>query len=109
MNANNKFETWALVELFGHQRIIGKVTEQSIGGAPFIRVDVPGPTGETEYTRLYGPSAIYCISPIDQETAVKLAQACDMRPVKPYEVPQLGPGEPAVLEDDDGGMQDEEE
>ncbi len=27
-NQMPKFEEWALVELFGHQRIAGKVTEQ---------------------------------------------------------------------------------
>jgi hypothetical protein len=36
-----KFELNAVVELFGHQRIAGKVTEQSIGVATFIRIDVP--------------------------------------------------------------------
>ena len=35
------FEQWAIVEIFGHQRIAGKVTEQTIGGCSFVRVDVP--------------------------------------------------------------------
>ncbi len=36
-----QFESWAIVELFGHQKIAGKLTEQTIGGCHFIRVDVP--------------------------------------------------------------------
>lgn len=37
----HKFESWCIVELFGHQRIAGLVTEQTIGGCNFVRVDVP--------------------------------------------------------------------
>jgi hypothetical protein len=33
------FEEWALLELFGHQRLAGRVTEQQLGGASFVRVD----------------------------------------------------------------------
>lgn len=36
-----KFDHWCIVESFGHERIAGRVTEQTIGGCSFIRVDVP--------------------------------------------------------------------
>ncbi len=36
-----KLELNAVVELFGHQRIAGKVTEQTVGSATFVRIDVP--------------------------------------------------------------------
>lgn len=36
-----KFEVFAVVELFGHQKLAGKVAEQSIGAATFIRVYAP--------------------------------------------------------------------
>lgn len=85
------FETWALVELFGHQRIVGRVTDQALGGASFIRVDVPNPDGSTRFTRMYGASAIYSISPVEREVAITLAQACDAEPVKPYELPRSAP------------------
>lgn len=46
---SEKFEQWAIVDLFGHTRIAGKVSEQVIGGCSFVRVDVPergdGPGG----------------------------------------------------------------
>lgn len=53
----NKFEHWALVELMGHQRIAGLVSEQTIAGKGFIRVDVPKENGEIIFTRFFGPDA----------------------------------------------------
>lgn len=95
------FEAWALVELFGHQRIVGRVTEQPLGGASFIRVDVPDATGETAFTRMYGAAAIYSISPIDRAMAIELAQACDAVPVRPYELRQLPPPSATTAHEDD--------
>lgn len=93
MSDPKKFESWCLVELFGHQRIVGLVTEQSIGGSSFIRVDVPAADGSVAFSRMYGAAAIYSISPIERETAIALAQRCDAVPVKAYELPE----EPARL------------
>ena len=41
MSDKNGFNEWALVELFGHQKIVGKVTEATLAGGAFLRVDVP--------------------------------------------------------------------
>ena len=82
------FDSWALVELFGHSRIVGKVTEQEIGGEGFIRVDVPDKDGNTQFTRFFGPKAIYSISPIEREAALLFAPKTGAEPIKRYELPQ---------------------
>ncbi len=91
------FSHWAVVELFGHARIAGLVTEQQIGGASFIRVDVPelqvrardsrlpGPiTVETRpaYTRFFGAAAIYAITPVAEEIARIAAEDIGGNPVQ---------------------------
>lgn len=63
------FETWAVVELFGHKQIAGKVSEQVIGGCTFVRVDVPATTDRPAYSKMYGNGAIYCITPVVEEIA----------------------------------------
>ena len=90
------FDEWALVELFGHARIVGKVTEATIAGGVFIRVDVPNDDGsEVLFTRFFGPSAIYSMSPIDKDMALHLARSVSAEPVKQYELPpQLRAPEP---------------
>ncbi len=37
----NKFDTWALVEIMGHQRAAGRVTEATIAGGVMLRIDIP--------------------------------------------------------------------
>jgi hypothetical protein len=107
------FDEWALVELFGHARIVGKVTEATISGGAFIRVDVPDKDGNTVFTRFFGPGAIYSMSPIDRDTAIALAQRQSAEPVKQYELPaprlatpdpdeQVFTGHPDEEQDDDG-------
>ncbi len=90
------FAEWALVELMGHQRIVGYVTEQTIGGAAMLRVDVPDKDGVTKFTRFYGASAIYAINPIGKAEAIALAQGVDAEPIKAWQLPA-----PKPIEDDD--------
>lgn len=84
-----KFEEWCLVELMGHQRIVGKVTEAVIGGAALLRVDVPAFNGEPAFTRFYGASALYCISPVSEEIARGLLSRNRNEPVSRFELPQI--------------------
>lgn len=81
-----KLETWAVVELFGHQKIAGKVTEQMIAGGAFLRVDVPAVDGAQEFTRFYGANAIYAITPTTEEIACRAVGALHIRPIAVYGV-----------------------
>jgi len=101
-----RFDQWAIVELFGHQRIAGRVTEQAIGGQTFVRVDVP----EQErpqigtlpaYTRLFGPGAIYCINPVDEATARAAVGQCFAEPVSAFQAGKLLAGARGDDDDDD--------
>ncbi|MBI9042893.1 MAG: hypothetical protein JEZ06_00320 [Anaerolineaceae bacterium] len=81
-----KFDVWAVVELFGHQVIAGKVCEHEIAGKGFIRVDVPESNGLLGYSRLFGPDAIYSINPTTEE--VVLAH-CERNRKEPIQIWQL--------------------
>jgi hypothetical protein len=68
------FATWAVVEVMGHRSFGGYVSEQQIAGVAFVRVDVPEVTTRDgramqSYTKLFGASSIYCISPVTEEVA----------------------------------------
>jgi len=50
MEAQAKFEGWAVVEIMGHNREIGFVTTEYFGGPALFRVDQPEfPEREYEY------------------------------------------------------------
>jgi hypothetical protein len=78
------FDAWAIVELFGHSKIAGRVTEQQIAGGAFLRVDVPDLDGRPGFTRFYGAGAIYSITPVDEAIARRAAGALNPRPVTVY-------------------------
>jgi hypothetical protein len=89
MGDKTTFNEWALVELFGHQKIVGKVSEASFAGGAFLRVDVPAFNGAAEFTRFFGPGAIYSINPVTEEVARGLMVNYRNEPVSRFELPQI--------------------
>ena len=109
MDANQaKFEGWAVIELFGHQREAGFVTTQYYGNAAMFQLDVPElpereyvlespqwgpeaiiPAGSTVKkeavagrTRLINPSAVYALNPCDEAAVRKALNAGARREIK---------------------------
>jgi hypothetical protein len=66
-------DTWAVVEIMGHKRIAGHVTEEPIAGTNMLRIDVPAVDGRPAYTVYHGGSAIYGITPCTEELARRAA------------------------------------
>jgi len=83
-----KFEEWAILELMGHRRLAGKVTESAIGGGSFIRIDMPMKDGSSS-TQFYSPGSIYCITPTTEAIAREVALASQPEPVSQWEFRQL--------------------
>jgi len=94
------FDTWAIVELFGHSKIAGRVTEQQIAGGMFLRVDVPGDPG---FTRFYGASAIYSMTPVDEAVARRASEVIAPKPVTVWGVvvPERQLAAPDLVDDDE--------
>lgn len=104
----NHLETWAVVELMGHQREVGFVTTNYFGAACMFKVDVPElperertlkspqfvcgkhvPAGTTisesvrpGRTRFLGVPAIYALNPCDRETAMQMLEENGSREIK---------------------------
>lgn len=85
MEEQNVFQAWAVVELFGHQKIAGLLTEQNIGGHSFLRIEVPTTSKQPGFTKFYNPSSVYGITPVDQEYATRMADKINADPVNTYE------------------------
>lgn len=109
MSEHDTFAEWAIVEVMGHKRFAGYVTEQTIGGSSFVRVDVPDvATNEPgkslpAFTKLLGAGSIYAITPCTEETARAFAKQSQERAFATYEAPRLpAPNtQPAAVQYDD--------
>ncbi|WP_225031773.1 hypothetical protein [Paraburkholderia sp. XV] len=92
MTTSEKFDQWAIIELFGHQRIAGRVTEQTIGGCSFVRVDVPafeavGSIAATQaFTKLFGQGAIYAVNFVDEDAARLVGSQIRVQPIDEWSV-----------------------
>ena len=82
------FEEWVILELMGHRKLAGKVTEQTIGASTFIRIDVPGGVNQPGVTQFYNPSAVYCITPTTSDIAERFARDNAPVPVSRWELPE---------------------
>lgn len=91
MNDNTKanFDSWCLVELFGHAKIAGRCMEQNFAGNTWLRVDVPETDTKPGFTRFFGASAIYAINPIDEKTARFIANTLSLAPIEIWNIEKL--------------------
>jgi hypothetical protein len=84
---NKGFNQWAILEIMGHQTFAGMVSEQTIGGASFVRVDVPAVDNLQAFTKLFGASSIYCITPVTEDVAIARAKTLRQQPMAFYDLP----------------------
>lgn len=104
---STSFNTWAIVEVMGHKKFAGHVTEQAFGSAALIRVDVPEtdqparngwsgprwillpPRKTAAYSKLIGVASIYMVTPCTEEVARKVATVIEATndPI-PVEIPE---------------------
>jgi hypothetical protein len=81
------FDSWAIVELMGHVRIAGRVTEEERFGCKMGRIDIPGPDGQF-VTQYFGGSSVYRVTPTTEEIARAVAVRNQPEPVHQWEMPK---------------------
>lgn len=87
VSEGNPFADWCIVELFGHQRYAGYLQDWQLGGASFLRLDVPGAEGIAA-TQFLSPQAIYRITPTTEGIARAVALRSQPEPVQRWELPE---------------------
>ena len=55
---------WAIVELLGHRRILGHVTEATIAGGSFLRIET---VDDPPVVQFYPPGSVYCLTPTSED------------------------------------------
>ena len=91
---NPQFDEWCIVELFGHQKMAGHVTQSPLGD--MLRVDVHTDEDTILYTRFINPKAIYAINPVSQEVALLVGRQFAQPPVSHWELQDMLPKQPVA-------------
>lgn len=81
------FSQWAIVEIMGRQVVAGLVTEVTIAGSGFLRVDVPVTSTQPAWSRLISPQAIYAITPTKEDVATARAESLRVKPLHEWDLP----------------------
>jgi len=102
------FKQWAIVEIMGHRTLAGLVSEATIAGAGFLRVDVPRQDGAT-VTKFIRPTSVFEMHPCTEEVATARAHRLfGIDPVKPADwspqLPERTGSDDDEIEDDQGEL-----
>jgi hypothetical protein len=86
-NDRIRFDEWCILEIMGHQCYAGRVTEQTIGGSSFVRIDVPEVDGIPAFSKLFGAGSVYCITPVSVDVAMLRARSLRRSPMSVWDLP----------------------
>jgi hypothetical protein len=86
MSETLTFEQWAILELMGHVKLAGRVTEEEHFGAKLGRIDIPNGDGGFT-TQYFSGGSIYRLTPTTEEIARHIALNNQPKPVQVWELP----------------------
>lgn len=95
---------WAVVELMGHVKVAGRLSEEEKFGSKLGRLDIPEPDGPGFVTQFFGGGSVYRITVVTEDVARHVARGNRPEPVSPWDfpnrLPAAGPVSPVILDDD---------
>ena len=78
--------SWAIVELMGHRKLAGLVSEETKFGTAMLRIDVPAIGDIAAFTQYYGGTSIYAMTPCSEQVARGVAAKIQARPVQVWDL-----------------------
>lgn len=79
-------DEWGIVEVFGHIRLAGRMTEVERWGTTMMQLDIPGDDADFRATQFLGGGSLFRVTPTDEATARRVALSL-APPVHRYELP----------------------
>lgn len=101
---------WAIIELMGHVRLAGKVTEEERFGVKMGRIEIPMADGSF-VTQFFGGSSVYRITPTEEQIARAIAKDSQGNPVSAWEMRHIlpAPQQHASPPSNIDGLEDDED
>lgn len=79
-------EMWAVVELMGHVKMAGRVTEEEHFGTKLGRIDIPSRDGDGYVTQWFSGASIYRVTPVTEDVARAFSVTNVPQPVHRWEL-----------------------
>lgn len=102
----NQFRQWCFLELMGHFKTAGIVTEVELFGTKLGRIDIPQ-KDDSFVTQYFGGQAVYRCTPTTEEIARVLALANQADPVHPWTMQHLLLRSPRTRENNEDDEDDD--
>ena len=77
--------SFAVVELMGHVRLAGRISEEERFGGKYGRIDIPQDDGSW-VTQYFGAQSVYRITPVTEEVARAVAKRSQPEPAYAWDV-----------------------
>lgn len=95
-------QSWCVLELMGHIKTAGQVSEETHFGTVLLRLDVPEINSRPARTEFYGGQSIYRITPCDEQVARLVLQQSFQAPIVAYQLPRPKFGQPELYTEHEG-------
>lgn len=103
----DKADEWAIVELMGHVKLAGRLTEVERFGSKMGRLDIPQDDGNY-ITQFFGGGSVYRITAVSEDVAKAVAKGNQSHPVSAWDWPKALPErQPAPSIHDDSEDEDD--
>lgn len=78
------FAQWCILELMGHVKVAGLVTERRLAGADVLHIEAPAVDGAEAFGFFFGPTSIYRMTPVAEPIARAVAAQTKANPIGVY-------------------------
>lgn len=88
-NNNLDFNCWAIVQVYGHTKYAGHISERLVFGKVMLELTVPEVSNlEVKlpgFTKILNPDSVFDITPVSEEYAISMANKLVKQPIEGYE------------------------
>lgn len=92
-------ETWGIVELMGHVRLSGRLSEENHFGSVLGRIDIPQLDGSM-VTQYFSGSSVFRITPTSEQIARDIALSDKPKPIQVWELRNFLPANTSLRNND---------
>jgi len=105
INIPDEPDVWAIVEIMGHSRFAGRISQTTQFGLPMLRIEVPETKTAQAFEKHFGAAAVFGLTPCTEAVARRAAESFAERPTTLIDLSMRLPA-PSTDDGDDDDVED---